>query len=277
VFSAGETLCTRKRFKAIVKTNISQRGPSVTVIRATKISKEFKEGLNARRVKAIDNLSLEIRRGEVFGFLGPNGAGKSTAIKMFLNLIFPDSGEVLIMDRPAADKNIRRVVGYLPENPYFYDHLTAEELLWFGGRTSGMKDARIRERSDELLEMVSLQSARKRPLRSYSKGMLQRAGLALSLIHDPEVVILDEPMSGLDPVGRKMVGDLILRLKSQGKTVFFSSHILTDIERFCDRAGIIVGGNLRLTDTLDVLLAGGVTLEIVFLREVERAGGGIEA
>jgi ABC-2 type transport system ATP-binding protein len=248
----------------------------VTVIRATNISKEFKEGLGAKRIKAIDSLNLEIRRGEVFGFLGPNGAGKSTAIKIFLNLIFPDSGSVSIMDKPVADKNIRKVVGYLPENPYFYDYLTAEELLWFGGKTSGMNNSQIKERSSSLLEIVSLQHAGKRPLRSYSKGMVQRAGLALALVHDPQVVILDEPMSGLDPIGRKMVGDLILRLKSEGKTVFFSSHILTDIERFCDRVGIIINGRLRLVDTLDNLLSGNTTLENVFLDEVKKAGGGIE-
>lgn len=246
------------------------------VIRATDISKCFKEGLSAKRVKAIDSLNLDIRRGEVFGFLGPNGAGKSTAIKIFLNLIFPDSGSVFIMDKPVYDRNIRRVVGYLPENPYFYDYLTAEEMLWFGGKTSGMRNDRIRERTNELLDIVSLQHAKKRPLRSYSKGMVQRAGLALSLIHDPEVIILDEPMSGLDPIGRKMVGDLIVNLKSQGKTVFFSSHILTDIERFCDRVGIIIDGRLRLVDTLSNLLCGTATLEDVFLNEVRKAGGGIE-
>jgi ABC-2 type transport system ATP-binding protein len=248
----------------------------VTVIETKNISKEFKEGLSARRVKALEGLNLDINQGEVFGFLGPNGAGKSTAIKVLLNLIFPDSGSASILGKDVGDKTVRRFVGYLPENPYFYDYLTSEELLWFGGKTSGMKNARIRERSDELLEMVSLQHARKRQLRSYSKGMVQRAGLALSLIHDPEVVVLDEPMSGLDPIGRKMVGDLILRLKSEGKTVFFSSHILTDIERFCDRVGIIVDGRLRLVGSLDHLLSGNTTLEDVFLSEVKKAGGGIE-
>jgi ABC-2 type transport system ATP-binding protein len=248
----------------------------VIVIRAADVSKEFKEGLGAKRVKAIDSLSLEIQQGEVFGFLGPNGAGKSTAIKMLMNLIFPDSGSVSIMNRPVADKTIRKIIGYLPENPYFYDYLSAEELLWFGGKTTGMNNAQIQERSNSLLETVSLQHARKRPLRSYSKGMVQRAGLALALIHDPQVVILDEPMSGLDPIGRKMVGDLILKLKSEGKTVFFSSHILTDIERFCDRVGIIIDGRLRLVDTLGNLLSNNTNLEEVFLNEVKKAGGGIE-
>jgi ABC-2 type transport system ATP-binding protein len=194
-----------------------------------------------------------------------------------LNLIYPDKGSASIIGRDVSDKTVRKAVGYLPENPYFYDYLSAEELLWFGGKASGLHTAEINERSELLLNKVDLQSAKKRPLRTYSKGMVQRAGLALALIHNPDVIILDEPMSGLDPIGRKMVGDLLLELRSQGKTVFFSSHILTDVERFCDRAGIIVGGRLRLVDKLPHLLSGGITLEDVFLREVEKAGGGGEA
>ncbi len=247
------------------------------MIKMDGVSKEFKEGIVGKRLKALEGLDLEIGRGEVFGFLGPNGAGKSTAIKILLNLIYPDSGRAFLMDRPVADKKIRRSVGYLPENPYFYDYLTAEELLWFGGKASGLGKKEIKVRTEALLTKTNLLNAGKRQLRTYSKGMVQRAGLALALIHSPDVVILDEPMNGLDPLGRKMVGDLILELKSQGKTVFFSSHILTDIERFCDRAGIIVGGKLRLVDTMKNFLSDGATLEDVFLREVNAAGGGIEA
>jgi ABC-2 type transport system ATP-binding protein len=246
------------------------------MISIKKISKEFREGIRGKRVKALEDLDLEITKGEVFGFLGPNGAGKSTAIKILLNLIYPDKGNASIMDKDVADKEVRRYVGYLPENPYFYDYLTAEELLWFGGKTSGLNKQKLHERSEFLLNKVNLYHAKKRPLRTYSKGMVQRAGLALALVHDPEVVILDEPMSGLDPIGRKMVGDLILELKSQGKTVFFSSHILTDIERFCDRVGIIIDGRLRLVDNLTHILSDGGNLEDVFLREVKTAGGGIE-
>jgi len=241
------------------------------------ISKEFKEGIGAKRVMALEDLDLEVREGEVFGFLGPNGAGKSTAIKILINLIYPDKGRASIMGKDVRDRETRRHVGYLPENPYFYDYLTAEEMLWFGGRASGLSSPDVKKRTDELLDKVNLSGARKRPLRSYSKGMVQRAGLALALIHDPDVAILDEPMSGLDPIGRKMVVDLIIDLKRQGKTIFFSSHILTDIERLCDRVGIIIGGKLRLVDTLEKLLSVGGTLEDVFLREVEKAGGGIEA
>lgn len=242
------------------------------MIKFTGISKEFKEGVTARKVKALENLSLKIERGQIFGFLGPNGAGKSTAIKILLNFIFPDSGQATIMDLDVGDKNVRGFVGFLPENPYFYDYLTAEELLWFGGKSSGMDKQEILERTNLLLDKVQLQEARKRPLRTYSKGMVQRAGLALALIHDPKVVILDEPMSGLDPIGRKMVGDIILELKGEGKTVFFSSHILSDVERFCDRIGIIVGGRLRHTSSVADVLETGDTLEDVFLREVHAAG-----
>jgi ABC-2 type transport system ATP-binding protein len=247
------------------------------MIKITGISKEFREGMSSKRVKALEDLDLEINKGEVFGFLGPNGAGKSTAIKILLNLIYPSKGSASIMGKDVGDKDVRKFVGYLPENPYFYDYLTAEELLWFGGKTSGLNKKELHESSELLLSKVNLYAAKKRPLRTYSKGMVQRAGLALALVHNPEVVILDEPMSGLDPIGRKMVGDLILELKSQGKTVFFSSHILTDIERFCDRVGIIINGRLRLVDNLTHLLSGGINLEDVFLREVKTAGGGIEA
>lgn len=247
-------------------------GLEKNVITFNGVSKRFKEGLTSRLVTALDNLTLEVASGEVFGFLGPNGAGKSTAIKILINLIFPDIGSALIGGQDVGNKDVRRLVGFLPENPYFYDYLTAEELLRFGGQASGMDKSAIRQRTDLLLTKVNLDKSRKRPLRTYSKGMVQRAGLALALIHDPQVVILDEPMSGLDPLGRKMVGDIILELKQAGKTVFFSSHILSDVERFCDRAGIIVEGKLRRVDNMDNLLATGATLESVFLEEVEKAG-----
>jgi ABC-2 type transport system ATP-binding protein len=242
------------------------------MIKLESISKTFKEGLSSKRVKALDGVSLTVNQGEVFGFLGPNGAGKSTAIKLLINLIYPDSGTATIMGHAVDDREMRRVVGFLPENPYFYDHLTAEELLWFGGSASGMSRAAIKERTAALLHQVDLHSARNRALRTYSKGMVQRAGLALALIHDPQVVILDEPMSGLDPIGRKMVNDIILDLKRSGKTVFFSSHILSDIEKICDRVGIIIGGSLCLVDKLENLLHNGATLEDIFLEEVEKAG-----
>lgn len=242
--------------------------PAIEIVN---ISKKFQESLSRKKVTAVEDLSLYIGKGEVFGFLGPNGAGKSTTIKILLNLIFPDTGTAAILGKESHRPEVRKHVGYLPENPYFYDHLTAEELLWFGGSASGLDTKRIRTRTDELLEKVNLSVARRRSLRTYSKGMVQRAGIALALIHEPDVVILDEPMSGLDPVGRKMVGDIILEQKAAGKTVFFSSHILTDIERFCDRAGIIVGGKLSRVDQIEIVLRDGRTLESIFLEEVAKS------
>ncbi len=213
------------------------------------ITKIYSEGFK-RKKTAVDQLTLEIPQGEIFGFLGPNGAGKSTAIKILVHIVFPTSGQAYLFDRPVEEKAIRRRIGYLPENPYFYDHLTPEELLWFGGKTSGLMPTVIRDRTNNLLETVDLNHVRRRPLRTFSKGMVQRAGLALALINDPELVILDEPMSGLDPLGRKLMSDFIRKLKEQGKTVFFSSHILHDVEDLCDRIGIIVQGRLHLTSVL---------------------------
>lgn len=241
------------------------------MIHIDNLSKMFREGLRGRKVLALDQLSLRVGQGEVFGFLGPNGAGKSTTIKVLLNLIRPDRGGGTIAGADVRHPQVRRSVGYLPENPYFYDYLSAEELLWFGGRSSGVRRGVLRARIPELLQQVGLGKAQQRHLRTYSKGMVQRAGLALALVHDPDVVILDEPMSGLDPLGRKMVGDLILDLKQEGKTVFFSSHILNDIERFCDRIGIIDDGRLLLTDYLVDAISDGETLEDLFLRTVAKA------
>jgi len=246
------------------------------VIRIKDVSKEFKEGLGARRIKAVQSLSLTIEQGEVFGFLGPNGAGKSTTIKILMDLVRPDSGSVSIMGKDIKETEVRKHVGYLPENPYLYDYLSASELLWFAGKASGLTSETTRSRSNEVLDKLELQGARARKLRTYSKGMVQRVSLALALIHDPEVIILDEPMSGLDPIGRKMVGDIILELKSRGRTVLISSHILADVERFCDRIGIIVKGKLKLVGSLNDLLHDGTSLEEIFLSQIAASGGGIE-
>lgn len=237
------------------------------------VSKTYSGLALGKKVRGLTDLELSVRAGEVFGFLGPNGAGKSTTIKILLDLIRPDCGSVTINGTPVSDPAIRRIVGYLPENPYFYDYLSAEELLWFGGRTAGLDKDLLRVRTGELLHMVDLSAAGNRRLCTYSKGMVQRAGLALALIHDPQVVILDEPMSGLDPLGRKMVVDLILQLKQQGKTVFFSSHILSDIERICDRIGIIAHGRLRKIGRLDELTGQDKSLEDLFLETVMTAKG----
>ena len=238
------------------------------------LNKCFRKGIGSKRIPAVVDLSLEINSGEVFGFVGPNGAGKSTTIKTLLNLVFPDSGEVKIFDRPVSDFNVRRDIGYLPENPCYYSSLTAEELLFFGAEVSGVPKSLIYERIEDVLRRVQLLDSAKRQLKTYSKGMVQRAGIALALIHDPKLVILDEPMSGLDPLGRKLVGDLILEMKEQGKTVFFSSHILNDAERFCDSIGILVRGRLRRTDKLSVLLNEFSSLERAFLSTVEQVEKG---
>ena len=235
------------------------------------VTKVYKTGFRKKKV-ALKDFSLDIHEGEVFGFLGPNGAGKSTAIKILLNLIFPTAGKAEIMGRSVENKEVRRMVGYLPENPYFYDYLNPVELLIFAGKTSGMDSFKIKEKTEMLLNTVSLWNERKRPIRSYSKGMVQRVGLALALIHDPKVVILDEPMTGIDPIGRMQVIDLILKLKSEGKTIFFSSHILEDIERVCDRIGMLVNGVLRrVIDFKNEQLVK--SLEDTFIDEVEKAGG----
>ncbi len=245
----------------------------MALIQMDSLTKVFKKEFSRKKIHALNTLTLQVNEGEVFGFLGPNGAGKSTTIKLLLNLIRPTSGTLSIDGRYVSDKHVRRLIGYLPENPYFYDHLSAKELLWFGGKSCDMDCRAIRDRSAALLNELDLSGAMHRPLRSYSKGMLQRAGLALALIHDPKILILDEPMSGLDPMGRKKVFDLILRLKREGKTVFFSSHILHDIERLCDRSAILINGNLQRLIKVKEELPAGRTLEDLFFQEVEKLGG----
>ncbi|GAM11524.1 putative ABC transporter ATP-binding protein [Geobacter sp. OR-1] len=204
------------------------------------------------------NLDLSVKQGEVFGFLGPNGAGKSTTIKILLGLITPSAGNAKIMGVDVSSHGARRSVGYLPENPAFYDYLTAEEYLEFVGKTFNLPDALLRESIEKVLKLLELWDARKRPMRGYSKGMVQRLGLAQVLLHDPEVYILDEPMSGLDPLGRAMVKDVIRELKLRGRTVFFSTHITSDVEAVCDRVGVIVDGCLQSVDSVDDLMIRGI-------------------
>jgi ABC-2 type transport system ATP-binding protein len=188
---------------------------------------------------------MSVETGEVFGFLGPNGAGKSTTIKLLVGLIFPTAGTARILGKSIDDISMHQDIGYLPEQPYFYDYLTAAELLDYFARIHDLSAQDRKARVDQMLKKVGLETARKIQLRKYSKGMLQRVGLAQAILHDPKVVILDEPMSGLDPIGRREVRDIILELKQAGKTVLFSTHILSDAEMLCDRVGVIVGGKLR--------------------------------
>lgn len=235
------------------------------------LTKTFKTK-RAQSVEAVKNLSLTVKRGEVIGFLGPNGAGKSTTIKILIGLIRPSSGQARIMGQDTGSQHARRYVGYVPENPAFHDYLTGEEYLAFVGKVFNMSETMLFSRSKYVLDLFELWDARKRPIRSYSKGMVQRLGLAQTLLHDPDVYIFDEPMSGLDPIGRKMVSDLILELKKQEKTIFFSTHILSDIERCCDKAAIIVEGTLRLIYDLHDRGPKNDTLESIFLREAGKTG-----
>jgi ABC-2 type transport system ATP-binding protein len=221
------------------------------------LSKTFR-GKRGTRVDALKGLSLTIGSGEVFGFLGPNGAGKSTTIKTIMGLIRPSSGEASIMGHPTGSVPARMQVGYLPENPAFYDFLTAEEYLDFVGRIYGMPQELLERKKGEVLALLELTEARKRPMRTYSKGMVQRLGLAQVLLHSPDVFILDEPMSGLDPLGRALVKNIILDLKKQGKCVFFSTHITADVESVCDRVGIILKGELKRVDRVDTIMTEGI-------------------
>ncbi len=221
------------------------------------LGKIFK-GKKRQIVDALQGVSLTVPEGEVFGFLGPNGAGKSTTIKCLMGLIRPTTGSANIMGVAAGTEASKRHVGYLPENPAFYDYLSAEEYLSFVGRTFQMQESLLQRRREEALKLLELWDARKRPIRGYSKGMVQRVGLAQVLIHDPSVYILDEPMSGLDPIGRALVKEIILDLKKRGKCVFFSTHITDDVEKVCDRVGILLHGQLKLVERVDTIMTQGI-------------------
>jgi ABC-2 type transport system ATP-binding protein len=215
-------------------------------IQIENLTKDYPHGfLHLKTKRSLEGLTMRVEDGEVFGFLGPNGAGKSTTIKLLVGLIFPTAGTATILGKPISDIGMHQDIGYLPEQPYFYDYLTAGELLDYFARFHNLKAADRRERVARMLKKVGLETARKIQLRKYSKGMLQRVGLAQAILHDPRVVILDEPMSGLDPLGRREVRDIILELKKEGRTVLFSTHILSDAEMLCDRVGVIAGGKLR--------------------------------
>jgi len=219
---------------------------STPAIEILGLTKDYPIGFWGKQVRrSLDALTLEVEEGEIFGFLGPNGAGKTTTLKLLTGLIFPTSGTARVRGRSIDDIGMHREIGYLPEQPYFYDYLTARELLDYYARFSNYTSRDRRERVSRLLERVGLTSAADVQLRKYSKGMLQRAGIAQAILDEPQVVLLDEPMSGLDPVGRYEVRDIILELKRQGRTVFFSTHILSDAEMLCDRVAVLAGGKLQ--------------------------------
>ena len=225
-------------------------------IRIEDLTKDYAIGFWRRRTyRALDRLTLDIEGGEVFGFLGPNGAGKTTTLKLLMQLIFPTSGRAEILGRPVGDISTRHRIGYLSENPSFYDYLTAEELLGYFGELFGYSGADRRKRVQTLLDRVGIGAERRLQLRKFSKGMIQRVGIAQALLNDPEVVFLDEPMSGLDPLGRRDVRSLILELRDQGRTVFFSSHILADAEALCRRVAVVAGGRLAASGVLSDILA----------------------
>ena len=225
-------------------------------IRIEDLTKDYAVGFWRKRpYRALDRLSLEIQGGEVFGFLGPNGAGKTTTLKLLMQLIFPTSGRAEILGRPVGDLDMRRRIGYLPENPSFYDDLTAEELLLYFAQLFGMDAASRRRTVATLLDRVGIGAERRLQLRKFSKGMIQRVGIAQALLNEPEVIFLDEPMSGLDPLGRRDVRALILELREQGRTVFFSSHILADAEALCGRVAVVAKGRLAASGRLSDIFA----------------------
>lgn len=225
------------------------------VIEITNLTKDYEVGFwRKRKVRALDGLTLSIDPGQIFGFLGANGAGKTTTLKLLMRLIFPTTGSARILGHDIQDVQMHQRIGYLPENPYFYDYLTAREFLDYCGEIFGLRPEQRKKRTADLLARVNLDERRwDTQLRKFSKGMLQRVGLAQSLVNDPEIVFLDEPMSGLDPVGRREVRDLIAALRDEGKTVFMCSHILSDIEVLCDRVAILKRGQLSQVGYLDEL------------------------
>src|ERR1700733_14177177 len=221
-------------------------GMSTPAIEILALTMDFPVGFWRKRMRrSLDNLTFQVEQGEVFGFLGPNGAGKTTTLKLLMGLIFPTSGSAQVRGRSIADVGMHREIGYMPEQPYFYDYLTARELLDYFARFFGYSRAEREERIKKFLQRVGLAGSADVQLRKFSKGMLQRVGIAQAILHDPQVVFLDEPMSGLDPVGRREVRDIILELKNQGRTIFFSTHILSDAEMLCDRVAVLVGGKLQ--------------------------------
>lgn len=247
----------------------------MAAIEAENLSKDYLLGFWRRKpYRALDRLTFSVEEGEVFGFLGPNGAGKSTTLKLLMGLIFPTSGSARILGKPVGDLDMRRRIGFLPENPYFYDYLTAEELLTYYASLSGLRGSDRMRRVAQVLDEVEIGAERRMRLRSYSKGMVQRVGVAQALVAAPEVVFLDEPMSGLDPLGRRSLRQLMLRLRDRGCTVFFSSHILSDAEALCSRVGIVAQGQLvaegRLADIVAFELRGWELL-VTDLPETVRA------
>ena len=272
-FVSGHTV---KRIKIV---RLDRKIMSV-VVEIENLTKDFTVGFWKKRpVRALDNLSLQINQGEIFGFLGPNGAGKSTTIKLLMNLLYPTSGIARILGAPVSSTAMRENIGYLPENPYFYDYLTPVELLTYVGRLFGLGGGELKKRIRALIDDVGLGHAENRQLRKFSKGMVQRLGIAQALINEPKIVFFDEPMSGLDPLGRMDVRRIILSLKARGVTVFFSSHILPDVESICDRVAILNRGKLQEVGALADILKVGVNCHEIIVSggapDIKDAMGGL--
>ncbi len=244
---------------------------SELAIAARGLRKVYLSGFFRIPYTGLEGLDLDVRRGEVFGFIGPNGAGKTTTIKVLMGLQHATSGEASLLGVDHRESAARERVGFLPERPYFYQHLTAREFLDFYARLYGMSAADRKRRSGELLERVQLERFADVPMKSYSKGMLQRAGLAQALLHDPDLLVMDEPMSGLDPMGRALIRDILFEERDKGKTVFFSSHILADVELICDRVAVLVKGVLRGCGTIDELVGDRVRHVDIAARVAEDA------
>lgn len=247
-----------------------------TVIQTRNLTKIYRDFWGRKKVRALNSLSLEVKKGEVFGLLGPNGSGKTTTMKLVLGLLFPTEGEISILGKSASDVTKNEKIGYLPEESYLYRFLSAEETLDFYGRLFDMPSDVRRQRSKDLIKLVGLEHARRRQLKEYSKGMTRRIGLAQALINEPDLIMLDEPTSGLDPISSRDVKDLILKLKSQGKTVVMCSHLLADVQDVCDRIAILDGGELKVLGKVNELLKDqGVTqiktsrLEDKVIKEIE--------
>ncbi|HEY3329750.1 MAG TPA: ABC transporter ATP-binding protein [Capsulimonadaceae bacterium] len=226
-------------------------------IEITNLVKRFRNMITREWVTAVNDISLQVKQGEIFGFLGPNGAGKTTTIKALLGLIFPDGGTVKVLGRAPGDNEVKHQISYLPESPYFYEHMSAKEVISFYASLFGMQGDERSKRVDYLIDLVGLRSAGNKPLRAFSKGMLQRVGIAQSLVNDPKILFFDEPTSGLDPIAHRDIRDLILHLKNEGRTLFLSSHQLSDVEEVCDRVSILYRGKIRRMGPVNELVAGG--------------------
>ena len=249
----------------------------VPAVEVKNLVKDFKGALGVKNVRAVNDVSLQIAPGEVYGLIGPNGSGKSTTMKAVLGLVAPTSGATAIFGRNSLKVDSRNEVGFLPENPYFYKHLTAAETVRFYGKLCGMRGRKLKERIGELLELVGLQDARDRRLRGFSKGMLQRIGLAQAMVQDPRLLVLDEPTAGVDPTGSRQIRDLILELKNRGITVFLCSHLLEQVQQVCDRVGIIHQGVLVNEGRLDELISVENRTELILENASENLLGQIRS